>query len=95
MNGTGVISVRLGKSGKKEWQAEQVCGGLSCPGPYSAELRAWVADDAELGKRVAGDLLSADRCLRDAGSALLRAAAPGTIPPGDIDRSGQRACNRR
>jgi hypothetical protein len=29
----GAISVRLGKSGKKEWQAEQVYGGLFCPGP--------------------------------------------------------------
>jgi len=64
MNGMGVISVRLGKSGKEEWQAEQVYGGLFCPGPDHAELRAWVADDTELGKRVADDFLGAGRCLR-------------------------------
>jgi hypothetical protein len=64
MNGMGAISVRLGKSGKKEWQAEQVYGGLFCPGPDLAELRAWVADDTELGKRVADDFLGAGRCLR-------------------------------
>jgi hypothetical protein len=62
MNGMGTISVRLGKNGKK-WQAEQVYGGLFCPGPDPAELRAWVADDTELGKRVADDFLSVGRCL--------------------------------
>lgn len=50
MNGMGTISVRFSESGKK-WQAEQVYGGLLCPGPDPAELRAWAADDTELGKR--------------------------------------------
>jgi hypothetical protein len=63
MNGMGAIMVRYGKGGKKEWQAEQVCGGLFFPGPDPAELRAWVADDTELGKRVADDFLGTGRCL--------------------------------
>ena len=76
MNGMGAISVRLGKSGTKERQAEQVYGGLFCPGPDPAELRAWVADDAELGKRVADDFLSVGRWYaRNAGSAFLRGPA--------------------
>lgn len=39
-----------------------VYGGLFEPGPDSAELRAWVADEAELGVRVASDFLSTGRC---------------------------------
>ena len=62
MNGMGAISVRIGKNGTK-WQAEQVYGGLFCPGPDPAELRTWVADDTELGKRVADDFLGVGRCL--------------------------------
>jgi hypothetical protein len=62
MNGMGAISVRIGKNGSK-WQAEQIYGGLFCPGPDPAELRTWVADDAELGKRVADDFLGVGRCL--------------------------------
>jgi hypothetical protein len=62
MNGMGAISVRIGKNGSK-WQAEQICGGLFCPGPDPAELRTWVADDTELGKRVADDFLGVGRCL--------------------------------
>jgi hypothetical protein len=39
-----------------------VCGGMFDPGPDLAELRAWAADEAELGKRVADDFLSTGRC---------------------------------
>ncbi len=38
-----------------------VYGGLFCPGPDAAELRTWVADDPELGKRVADDFVSTSR----------------------------------
>jgi hypothetical protein len=62
MNGMGAITVWIGKNGAK-WRAEQVYGGLFCPGPDPAELRTWVADDTELGKRVADDFLSVGRCL--------------------------------
>ena len=62
MNSRGTIAVRLGKSGKKEWQAEQIYGGLFSPGPDPAELRVWVADETELGKRVADDFVSTGRC---------------------------------
>ena len=54
--------MRPGKSGKKEWQAEQIYGGLFSPGPDPAELRVWVADETELGKRVADDFVSTGRC---------------------------------
>ena len=62
MNSMGMIALRLGKSGKKEWQAEQIYGGLFSPGPDPAELRVWVADETELGKRVADDFVSTGRC---------------------------------
>jgi hypothetical protein len=62
MKSMGTIALRAGKNGKKVWQAEQVCGGLFSPGPDPAELRAWVADDTELGKRVADDFVSTGRC---------------------------------
>ena len=62
MNSLGMIAVRLGKSGKKKWQAEQIYGGLFSPGLDPAELRAWVADETELGKRVADDFVSTGRC---------------------------------
>lgn len=62
MKSMGTIAVRAGKNGKKVWQAEQVCGGLFSPGPDPAELRVWVADDTELGKRVADDFVSTGRC---------------------------------
>jgi hypothetical protein len=62
MSSTAVTAVRMGKSAVG-LHAEQVFGGLFCPGPDPAELRAWVADDIELGKRVADDFLGAGRCL--------------------------------
>lgn len=62
MNGRAAIAVQYGKNGKT-WRAEQVYGGLFCAGPDSAELRAWVADNTELGKRVADDFLGTGRCL--------------------------------
>lgn len=62
MKSMGAIAVRFGKNGKKVWQAEQVYGGLFSPGPDSAELRTWVTDERELGKRVADDFVSAGRC---------------------------------
>ncbi|HEX9540492.1 MAG TPA: hypothetical protein VGA04_20205 [Streptosporangiaceae bacterium] len=58
----GTIAVRSGKNRKKVWQAEQVYGGLFSPGPDPAETRAWVADETELGKRVADDFVSSGRC---------------------------------
>lgn len=63
MNGMGQIAIRCGKDGKKTWQAEQVYGGLFCAGPDPDELRAWVADATEVGKRAADEFLSAGRCL--------------------------------
>lgn len=63
MNSMGTIVVKSGKNGVKEWQAEQVYGGLFSPGPDPAELLAWVVDEAELGKRVADDFVSTGRCL--------------------------------
>jgi hypothetical protein len=63
MRGSGQITIRLGRDGKKTWQAEQVGGSPFCQGPDPGELRAWVADDTELGKRVADAFLSAGRCL--------------------------------
>jgi hypothetical protein len=62
VNDRTAIAVRYGKNGKT-WQAEQVYGGLFFPGPDPAELRAWVADDTELGRRVAADFLGTGRCL--------------------------------
>jgi hypothetical protein len=58
----GTMAVRIGKDEKKVWQAEQVYGGLFSPGPDPAELRAWVADETELGKRAADDFISTGRC---------------------------------
>ena len=63
MNDRAAIAVRYGKNGKT-WQAEQVYGGLFGPGPDPAELRAWVADETELGRRVAAAFLGTGRCLR-------------------------------
>ena len=76
MNSIGMIAVRLGKTGKKEWQAEQIYGGLFSPGPDPAELRVWVADETELGKRGSGRLRQ-HRPLPawNAGPALLRGPA--------------------
>jgi hypothetical protein len=62
MKSMGAISVRFGKNGKKVWQAEQVYGGLFSPGPDPAELRTWVTDETELGKRAADDFVSTGRC---------------------------------
>jgi hypothetical protein len=59
----GAIAMRSDKNGKKVWQAEQVYGGLFSPGPDPAELCAWVADETELGKRVADDFVSSGRCM--------------------------------
>jgi hypothetical protein len=50
------------KSDKTLWKAEQIYGGLHQPGPDANELRARVADDTELGERVAKDFLSTGRC---------------------------------
>jgi hypothetical protein len=58
----GAIAVKVGKNGKKVWQAEQIYGGLFSPGPDPAELQAWVADETELGNRVADDFVSVGRC---------------------------------
>lgn len=62
MTSMGTIAVQTGKDGTKKWQAEQIYGGLFSPGPDAVELRAWVADDTELGKRVADDFVSTGRC---------------------------------
>jgi hypothetical protein len=62
MKSMGAIAARFGKNGKKVWQAEQVHGGLYSPGPDPAELRTWVTDETELGKRVADDFVSTGRC---------------------------------
>jgi len=62
MTSMGAIAVQLGQNGKKVWQAEQVYGGLFSPGPDCAELRTWVTDAMELGKRVADDFISSGRC---------------------------------
>lgn len=44
------------------WRIEQIYGGMHEPGPDSAELRAWVADEGELGRRVADDFIRTGRC---------------------------------
>lgn len=62
MKSMGAIAVRSGKNAKKVWQAEQVYGGLFSPGPDPAELRTWVTDETEVGKRVADDFVSTGRC---------------------------------
>lgn len=62
MNSMGTIVVRFGKCGKKDRRTEQIYGGLFSPGPDSAELRVWVADETELGKRVADNFVSTGRC---------------------------------
>lgn len=63
MKSMGSIAVRVGRDGKKVWQAEQVYGGgLFSLGPDPGELRAWVTDETELGKRVADDFISTGRC---------------------------------
>jgi hypothetical protein len=63
MQSRGQIAIRCNKDGKTNWQAEQVGGGPFCVGPDPGELRAWVADDTELGKRAADEFLSSGRCL--------------------------------
>jgi len=62
MNSMGMIAVRFGKCGKQDRRAEQIYGGLFSSGPDPAELRVWVADETELGKRVADDFVSTGRC---------------------------------
>lgn len=62
MTSMGAVAVRSDKNGRKVWQAEQAYGGLFSPGPDPAELRAWVTDETELGKRVAEDFVSSSRC---------------------------------
>ena len=62
MSYRGLISMECSRDGVTR-RAGQVYGGLFCPGPDPAELRAWAADDTELGSRVADDFLSASRCL--------------------------------
>ena len=64
MRGADVIAVRADNGGNVQWRAEQVYGGLFCSGPDPAELRAWVADDLELGRRVADEFVGTGRCLR-------------------------------
>lgn len=92
----GTISLRVGKDGSTVWQAEQVYGGLFSPGPDPAELRAWVADEAELGKRVADDFVSSGRCPAGTLDQHLFAVQHRRFPdPGDAPkrRSGMgRAC---
>jgi hypothetical protein len=80
----GTIAVRVGRNGKKVWQAEQVYGGLFGPGPDPAELRAWVTDDTELGKWVADDFASTGRCPAGALDQQLFAVQLRKFPdPGD------------
>ena len=80
MNDRAAIAVRYGKNGKT-WQAEQVYGGLFGPGPDPAELRAWVADETELDRRVAAAFLGTGRCLRGTPDQRRNSRSPGT--PGD------------
>ena len=51
------------EGGKPERMAEQVDDGLFSRRLDAAELRVWVADEMELGERVAAEFVSAGRCL--------------------------------